>query len=126
MNVSKIYAIGSIVKIIANRIKSIILLRRITIKGNRMTNNKKDLSERDLKGEKVDILAFSSLTALMLVLALSFYNDIKTDSSPRVMKALTGWCALGTCISSASLGKSIKDYRQIKREIANKVNEKQK
>ena len=91
-----------------------------------MADNKKTYKKSNLHSEKIDVCAYSVLTALLLFLTISFYKDIKTDSSPRVMKALTGWCALGTCISGASLGKSIKDYRQIKREIANKVNAKQK
>ena len=91
-----------------------------------MADNKKDLLEHNLKGKKIDICAYSFLTALILFLTISFYKDIKTDSSPRAMKALTGLCALGTCIGGANLGKSIKDYRQIKREMANKVSEKQR
>lgn len=62
----------------------------------------------------------------MLVLALSFYNDIKTDSSPRTVKALTAVCLFGAGIAGANAGKDIHDYRKIKRELANKVNEKQK
>ena len=123
MNVSKIYIIGSIVKIIANRIKSIILLRRITIKGNHMTDNKKDLSEHNLKMKKLDISCYTAFLMALLTLSIIFGNDVKKDT----MRFASALCALGAGISGVGLiKKGIKDYRQIKREIANKANEKQK
>ncbi len=123
MNVSKNSLIGSIVKIIANRIKSIILLRRITIKGNHMADNKKDLSEHDLKGKKLDISCYTAFLMALLTLSISFGNDVKKDSQPNTMRFASALCALGAGISGVCLIKGIKDYHKIKRELAKKASE---
>ena len=91
-----------------------------------MTNNKKDLSERDLKLKKIDIIASTAFTTGMLVLAISFFADAKKDPADRSMKALAALSTLGTCIAGGQLGVDIKKYNDIKKEFLKRANEKQK
>lgn len=91
-----------------------------------MTDNKKDLSEHNLKMKKLDIGCYTAFLMALLTLSISFGNDVKKDSQPNTMRFASALCALGAGISGVGLIKGIKDYRQIKREIANKVNEKQR
>ena len=61
-----------------------------------------------------------------LVVGAIFYTDVKSNKRPKTMLTLTVLSALGASVTGGILSKDIKDYRAIKRELANKVNEKQK
>lgn len=91
-----------------------------------MTDNKKDLSEHNLKMKKLDIGCYTAFLMALLTLSISFGNDVKKDSQPNTMRFVSALCALGAVVSGVGLiKKGIKDYRKIKRELASKVNEKQ-
>lgn len=79
-----------------------------------------------LKDKKVDIIAYTALTTGMLVLAISFFADAKKDPADQSMKALAALSTLGTCIAGGQLGVDIKKYNDIKKELSQRANEKQK
>lgn len=91
-----------------------------------MTDNEKNILKIDLKMKKHDVGFYTSFMVVCLALAISFGNDVKKDSNPNAMRFLSAVCALGAGVCGAGSIKGIKDYRAIKRELANKVNEKQK
>ncbi|MBP5794593.1 MAG: hypothetical protein J6W41_01070 [Alphaproteobacteria bacterium] len=79
-----------------------------------------------LKDKKIDIIAYTAITAGMLILAISFFADAKKDPEDRSMKFLTALSTLGTCIAGGQLGVDIKKYNDIKKELAKRATEKQK
>lgn len=82
---------------------------------------------KDKKNDKIlDITAFSVMTALMLFLATSFYQDTKTYPDDPTMKILVGICASAACIAGGKLVSDVKKYNDIKKELAQRTNEKQK
>lgn len=80
----------------------------------------------DLKTKTVDITVYSFLTALLLLLAVSFFNDAKKDSTNQLAKVMTGLCLFGTGITGTQSVVDIKKYRDIKNELSKKAKEKQK
>ena len=88
---------------------------------------KPQMTLKDKKTDKtLDIIAFSVMTSMMLFLTVSFYRDIKSYPDDSSMKCLTGVCAAGTCLAGYALSKGIKQYRDIKKELAQKAKENQK
>jgi hypothetical protein len=79
-----------------------------------------------LKTKRVDIIAYALIAAAMLGLTISFVADAKKDPDDRTMKILAGLCSIGTCIAGAQLGVDVKEYNDIKKELAQRTNEKQK
>ncbi len=76
--------------------------------------------------KKHEIGGYTAFMLGFLALVISFGNCVKKDSNPNAMRFLSTLCALGTGVFGAGSIKGIKDYRAIKRELANKANEKQK
>ena len=79
-----------------------------------------------LKDKKIDIIAYTALTTCMLVLAISFFADAKKDPYDQSMKVLAALSTLGTCIAGGQLGVDIKKYNDIKKELSQRANAKQK
>lgn len=80
----------------------------------------------ELKTKKIDIIAFSVMTAWMLFLTTSFHKDIKNYPDDPVMKILTALCAISTGIAGGQLIVDIKKYHDIKKELSKRTKEKTK
>ena len=91
-----------------------------------MAGNKKVPTRKDLRDKKIDIVFLVITTLGMLGLAIDFGVEAKSDSHPRVMKALAITCAFGTAVGAANTAKCLYDYNDIKTQLANKANEKHK
>ena len=84
------------------------------------------MAENFRKSEKALIGLDIGVIIAFLVVGAVFYTDVKSNKRPKTMLTLTVLSALGASVTGGILSKDIKDYRAIKRELANKVNEKQK
>jgi thiamine monophosphate synthase len=84
------------------------------------------MAENFRKSEKALIGLDIGVIIAFLVVGAIFYTDVKSNKRPKTMLTLTVLSALGASVTGGILSKDIKDYRAIKRELANKVNEKQK
>lgn len=84
------------------------------------------MAENFRKSEKALIGLDIGVIIAFLVVGAIFYTDVKSNKRPKTMLTLTVLSALGASVTGGILSKDIKDYRAIKREQANKVNEKQK
>lgn len=78
------------------------------------------------KSEKALIGLDIGVIIAFLVVGAIFYTDVKSNKRPKTMLTLTALSALGATVTGGILSKDIKEYRAIKRVMADKTNEKQK